>query len=192
MVQVKNQKSNSQKMNAQELDRFEDILQNGLIKVCQGMNYLKDGLLESPDLEDKWNEYIKEYIGDAVHNFNDYPEAALAWAAFLGMGVANLWDKNWEKYQEMPYTFYYGQRGWDDMDEHIIYEIIKLDETKSKRLTDTLNSCALACLGLIRHEGIEAQTADGFYCLSRAYTVFFRIGASLELERCAYRKQIIK
>ena len=118
-------------------------------------------------------------------NFNDYPEAALAWAGFLGMGVANAWDKNWEKYSSYPYTFYYGKRKWDDMDEHILYEFIGLTPEQGKKLSDLLDSCALACLGLIRHQGIEAQTADGFYCLARAYTVFFRIGAALELERLA-------
>lgn len=154
------------------LDSFETTLQNGLIKVCQGAGYLEEGLLESPDLEAKWEEYIKDYIADAVENFNDYSEAALAWAAFLGMGVANLWDRNWEKYSGKPYSFYYGSRGWDDMDEHILYELIGLDSEKGKRLSDTLESCALATLGLLRHENIETQTARGFYCLSRAYTVF--------------------
>lgn len=175
----------------QFLDSFETTLQNGLIKVCQGAGYLKEGLLESPDLEGKWDEYIKDYIADAVHNFNEYPEAALAWAGFLGMGVASAWDRNWDNYRDKPYTFYYGSRGWDDMDEHILYDFLGLDSDKGKRLSDTLESCALACLGLLQHESIETQTARGFYCLSRAYTVFYRIGVSLELERLAYRKVLI-
>lgn len=170
------------------LDSFETTLQGGLVKVCQGAGYLSEGLMESPDLEDKWNDFIKDYIADAVDNFNDYSEAALAWAAFLGMGVANLWDRNWEKYGLKPYTYYYGSRGWDNMDEHILYDILGLDSNAGAKLSDTMDSCALACLGLMRHEGIETQTSEGFYCLARAYTVFFRIGASIELERLAYHK----
>ena len=77
------------------------------------------------------------------------------------------------------------------MDEHILYEFIGLTPDQGKKLSDLLDSCALACLGLIRHQGIEAQTADGFYCLARAYTVFFRIGAALELERLAYKKVLV-
>lgn len=171
-----------------QLDRFEQTLQDGLVKLCQGSGFLKEGLLETPDLEGKWDEYIKDYIADAVENFNEYPEAALAWAGFLGMGVANRWDVNWEEYGSKPYTYYYGSRKWDDMDEHILYDILKLDAEKGKKVSDMLDSCALACLGLIRHEGIESQTAEGFYCLARAYTVFYRIGASLELERLMYKK----
>lgn len=178
-------------MNTKLYDEFENTLQDGLVKVCQGAGFLKEGLLESEDLENKWNDYIKDYIADAVANFNDYPEAALAWAGFLGMGVANAWDKNWEKYSSYPYSFYYGKRKWDDMDEHILYEFIGLTPEQGKTFSELLDSCALACLGLIRHQGIEAQTADGFYCLARAYTVFFRIGAALELERLAYKKVLV-
>ena len=179
-------------MDQNALDIFEKTLQDGLVKVCQSADRLKEGLLESPDLEAKWDEYIKDYIADAVANFNEYPEAALAWAGFLGMGVANLWDKNWDKYNQVPYSYFYGSRNWDDLDEHVLYDILALDKEAGKRVSDILDSCALACLGLIRHQGIEAQTADGFYCLARAYTVFYRIGASLELERCAYRKVYVR
>lgn len=177
--------------NAELYDNFETILQDGLVKVCQGAGFLKEGLLESPDLENKWNDYIKDYIADAVANYNEYPEAALAWAGFLGMGVANAWDKNWDKNKDMPYTFYYGKRKWDDMDEHILYEFIGLTKEQGKHVSELLDSCALACLGLIRHQGIESQTADGFYCLARAYTVFYRVGAALELERLAYKKVMV-
>ena len=72
-------------MNTKLYDEFEKTLQDGLVKVCQGAGFLREGLLESEDLENKWNDYIKDYIADAVANFNDYPEAALAWAGFLGM-----------------------------------------------------------------------------------------------------------
>ena len=74
-------------MDQNALDIFEKTLQDGLVKVCQSADRLKEGLLESPDLEAKWDEYIKDYIADAVANFNDYPEAALAWAAFLGLQI---------------------------------------------------------------------------------------------------------
>ena len=119
-------------MNTKLYDEFEKTLQDGLVKLCQGAGFLKEGLLESEDLENKWNDYIKDYIADAVANFNDYSEAALAWAGFLGMGVANAWDKNWEKYSSYPYTFYYGKRKWDDMDEHILYEFIGLTPDQGK------------------------------------------------------------
>ena len=48
-----------------------------------------------------------------------------------------------------------------------------------------------ATLGLISHEGIETETKDGFFVLSRCYTVFYKLGASLELRRLGYEKSCI-
>ena len=43
--------------------------------------------------------------------------------------------------------------------------------------------------GRIRHEGVEAQTAQGFSLLARTYTVLCRIGAAVELYRQKYSLQ---
>ena len=175
--------------NKELLDNFEKTLQMGLMRVCSGAGLLGDELLSSEDIDSKWEEFIKDYVADAVENFNEYPEAALAWAGFLGMAVAHNWDDNWTFHRHDSYKSYYGNRGWDDMDEHILHGGLGLglQGKEAKKISDTLQSCALATLGLIRHEGIEAQTATGFYALSRSYGVFFRIGAAMELFRLGYK-----
>lgn len=175
--------------NSEILDKFEKVLQDGLVKVLRGCSVLGDGKLpESDDIEDIWqNSYMESYVGDAVENFNDYPEAALAWAAFLGMGVANNWDKDWQAHSSDPYTAYYGPRGWDDMDEHILGPMLSLTPEYAAKLSDAFYSCAESTLGLMRHEGIEVQTKDGFYILVRAYCVFYRLGAAVELQRLGYK-----
>ncbi len=172
------------------LDNWEHLLEEGLLKLCNGAGLLDGEVIGSPDLEAVWNSYIKDYTADAVENFNSYPEAALSWAAFLGLGVAHSWDTDWGIYKDAPYTAYYGSRGWDDMDEHILRDLLhlSLDSHDAKKISDTLLSCALAALGLIRHEGIETQTELGFYILTRSYTVLFRIGAAIELKRLGYKK----
>lgn len=170
------------------LDNFEKTLEAGLLKVCSGAGLLEDKVLGSTDIDEAWERYIKDYIGDAVVNFNGYPDAAVAWAAFLGMGVAYNWDLNWRLHYKDKYTDYYGSRGWDDMDEHILHDLLglKLDGPEAMKISDTMLSCATATLGLIRHEGVESQTEEGFYVLARAYTVMFRIGAAVELKRLKY------
>ena len=171
------------------LDYYEKTLMDGLIKVCQGAGVLKGSeLLSSADIDAKWEEYIKPYIEDAVGNFNQYPEAALGFAAFLGMAVAHNWDADWAAHKDDPYQSYYGSRGWDDLDEHTMWELLRLTKDYGKQLSDALDSCALATLGLIRHEQIEAETELGFYVLSRSYTVMYKLGAALELERLGYKK----
>lgn len=172
------------------LDKFEKILEDGLVKICSGAG-LFDEMVSSPDIDGKWDEYIKGYIEDAVSNFNEYPEAAIAWAAFLGMGVARRWDEDWKRYSKAEYSDYYGSRGWDDMDEHIMYEIQHLAPDFAKKVSDTLDSCALATLSLISHEGIETQTQFGFFILARAYSVMYRIGEAIELKRLGYRKVLL-
>lgn len=175
----------------QFLDGFEKTLEAGLVKVCQGAGVLKADIVSNPDFDEVWDAYIKDYIADAVDNFNEYPEAAIAWAAFLGMGVANNWDADWAAHSKDAYTSYYGPHGWDDLDEHVLYEMLHLKKDYAAKLSDTMDSCALATLGLIRHEAIETQTANGFFVLSRVYSVMFRLGVSIELERLGYKKVLV-
>jgi hypothetical protein len=175
------------------LDNYEKILQNGLLKVCSGENLLGGEMLDCPDADEKWDGYIKDYIADAVENINEYPEAAIAWAGFLGMAVAHNWDGYWTLHRHDAYKDYYGGRGWDDMDEHILHGVLglDLDGPEAKKISNTLQNCALAALGLIRHEGIETQTELGFFVFARTYTVLFRIGVSMELFRLGYKKELV-
>lgn len=171
------------------LDNFEKTLRDGLIKVCRSAGVLGDEKFQSsPDIKARWEDgLLKDFTADAVENFNEYPEATLAWAGFLGMAVANGWDKDWETHKSDRYQDFYGERGFDDMDENILWNIIGLKKDYSAKVSSCLNSCAQATLGLIRHQGIEAQTAEGFYILIRAYSVMYEIGAAIELRRLGYK-----
>jgi len=174
-------------METVQLDRFERTLEEGLVKICANAGML-DGMMTSEDIDAKWEEYIKDYVSDAVENFNGYPVAAIGFSAFLGMAVANGWDRDWDNSKKAPYSHWYGNRGFDDMDDHILGDVLKLQEEYGKKVSNLIESCAEATLGLIRHEGIEAQTAEGFYVLVRCCSVLFRIGEAIELKRLGYKK----
>ncbi len=181
-------------MDTAYLDNYEKLLEDGLLKLCRGAGLLDGEVLRSPDIDSVWEDgYVRDYVADAVENFNSYPEAALSWAAFLGMGVAHNWDSDWEARKGDGYASYFGSRGWDDMDEHVLYGLLGLSAgcPEAKRISDTMLSCALATLGLIRHEGVETQTELGFYILVRSYTVLYRIGAAIELRRLGYKKVLL-
>ena len=180
-------------MDTEFLDNYEKVLEEGLVKICANSGYVKDELLDSPDVTAKWEDYIKDYVADAVENFNQYPEAAIAWAAFLGMAVAAAWDKDWSKGKDAPYQSYYGSRGWDDMDEHVLRDIfyLNLEKDEAKKLSNTFMACSYAALGLMRHEQVEAQTSTGFYVLTRTFTVMYRIGAGVALKRLGYKKYAV-
>lgn len=170
-------------------DNYEKTLLEGLMKVCSSAGLMDGTLLGSEDLDGKWESIIKDYIADAVLQFNDYPEATIAWPAFIGMAVACMWDNDWEVFKDLPYASLYGEHGFDDMDEHILRDIMKipLDSEEASKIVDAMDSCALAALALIRHEGVEAQTAQGFFILARTYTVMFKIGVSTALKRMKYK-----
>lgn len=169
-------------------DSFEEKLRAELIKLCTQFEKLNGKLLSSPDIDEKWDEYARECVSDAVVNFNGYPVVALAWAAYLGAGVASRWDCGWESHKSDKYQDYYGAQGYDDMDEHITRDIIgkALDSMEAKEMAALFSTLAEKTLGLIRHEGFESQSVEAYYILIRCVKVMYQIGASVELKRLGY------
>lgn len=170
-------------------DMFEEKLRKELLKLCTQFGMLKGTLLQSEDIDGKWNEFGRDYMIDAVHEFNSYPEVTMAWSAYLGMAVACQWDSNWRQNHKNKYQDYYGSRGYDDMDEHIVRDILgyALDSKEAQEISNVLSSCAQATLNLIRHEGFESQSVEAYYVLIRCVKVMFQIGASIELHRLGYK-----
>ncbi|MCQ2174078.1 MAG: hypothetical protein MJY61_02960 [Bacteroidales bacterium] len=178
------------------LDNFESVLEGGLLKICKSSKVLdetceQDGrVFLSPDIEQVWDRFVKDYVGDAVENFNEFPDAAIGFAGFLGMAVAHFWDSDWDSHREDGYADYYGSRGFDDMDDHILADVLKLDESDSAFTVSLMKSLSMAVQVLLRREQIESQTDIGFYALVRSYGVVFRVGAAVELYRLGYRKTV--
>lgn len=170
------------------LDNFEQMLENGLLKVC-GIG----SMLSSEDITLRWEEFIKDYVADGVENWNGWPEVALAWAGYLGVAVAHQWDADWQAHSHDSYRSYYGPHGYDDMDENIIQRVLGLDlsSPSASAIKSKLQNCASAVLALYRHEHIEIQTEAGFYILVRSFGVMYRIGAAVELARLGYRNEFI-
>lgn len=170
-------------------DAFEQKLRLELIKLCTQFGMMGGQLLRSDDIDAKWDEFGRECMIDAVHNFNDYPEVALAWPGYLGMAVARHWDENWHRHHANPYQYYYGTRGYDDMDEHIVRDVLgyALDSERAGAISDILAKCATLTLTLIRREGFESQSIEAYYILIRCVKVMFQIGESMELHLLGYK-----
>lgn len=176
-------------MNTLYLDQFEGKVINELLKLCTSYNVLEGQLLITDDFNEIWNKYAPEYVADAMKEIKEYPSVALAWAAYLGMGVANIWDKNYDTMQKKEYKSYYGPRGFDDMDEYIISNIIgyAINSPEANRITQILQGCAHLAETLIRHEEIEPQSEMAFHIYARTVKALFKIGVSLELKRLGYK-----
>lgn len=180
-------------MDYEFLDKFETSLQDTLLRMCTNNGMLSGTLLESADIEQRWHDLAPEYMVDAVKEIAQYPTVALAWASYLGMAMANGWHIDWEKCSKMTYPEFYGPRGFDDMDDHIIFDILCLtpNSVEANRLKDAIRVAAEHTLSQIHHSGIEPQSIMAFHTFARACKVLFRIGAAIELNRLGYEYKAV-
>lgn len=151
-------------------------------------------LLESEDIDNKWKEIAPEYLADAVCQVNDYPTVSVAWAAYLGMAIAYGWDKDWTFYSQKEYKSFYGNRGFDNMDDNIIENILHLNP-KSKdaeQIEAIIRTCAQTTISFIRHEQIEPQSPTAYHAFIKACKVMYKTGASIELKRLGYKMEKIQ
>lgn len=171
------------------LDRFESQLIDEMLRIVTSRMLLNGTLLSSEDIDYRWHELAPEYMVDAVKEIAQYPTVAVAWAGYLGMAIANGWDKDWSTTQKASYQSFYGKDGFDDMDEHIVQNIlgIKLESDTAQWIEKTIRVCAQTAVSRIRHEGIEPQSPMAFHIFSRAVKSMYRIGAAIELKRLGYK-----
>lgn len=174
---------------SQYYNEYEERLQIELLKLCTSHGMLEGTLLASDDIDERWNDYASHYMADSVSQINTFPAAAIAWAGYVGMAVAHRWDEDWEQYAEEEYDALHGERGFDDMDEHIVQNILglALESEEAAKIEDTMRSCAHTAMTLIRREQVEGQSTKAFYIFARTAKVLYRIGAALELRRLGYR-----
>ena len=175
-------------MDIQYLIRLEEKMQNELLRLCTERGVLKGVLLATEDIDEHWKILAPEYMGDAVPEIAKYPTVSVSWAAYLGMAVAYGWDADWETFLKMPYQSYYGEQGFDDMDEHIVRDLLRLslDSRTAKELEATIRSCGEKAVDLIRFEQVPPQSELAFHVFARACKSMFRIGAAIQLKRMGY------
>ena len=175
--------------NIQYYDTYEENLLREILKMCTSLGMLDGELLASEDIDQKWKEWAPEYIAEALPEVNSYPEFAIACAGYAGMAVAHWWDQDWGRHHSARYESLHGARGFDDMDEFIVQNILglKLDSVEAKQIMNILLCCAQKAVTFIQHEHIEHQTVKAFHIFARTVRVMFKIGAALELKRQGYR-----
>lgn len=170
-------------------DSFENNLQERLLGIATECGMLEGTLLSSSDIDDFWLSVAPGYLADAVTQVQNYPTVSLAWAAYLGLGVACGWDLDWNTFSKADYQYFLGPNGFDDMDDHIVGDILGLaiDGSEAAGLEKVFRSCAQLSIDLIRHEQVEPQSPMAFHIFARACKAMYRIGASIELKRLGYR-----
>ena len=170
-------------------DKYEESLAQELLRICTSLGMLDGVMLESEDINQKWKEFAPEYIAEALPEINTYPEVSLAWAGYLGMAIAEFWDTDWSGHHNDKYTELHGSRGFDNMDDHIMVDILghDLESKEAQSLTLMLQTCAQHCITKIHHEQVEHQTTKAFHIYARTVRTMFRIGESLQLKKKGYK-----
>lgn len=171
------------------LDKFEEKMRLNLLKMATERGVLEGKLLESDDINEYWKKIEANYVADAVPEIAKYPTVSVAWAMYLGMAVAYCWDLDWNTCKYKEYECFYGDEGFDNMDDHIVRDIlmIPLESEDGRKLISTVQTLAQETVGMIRHEQIEPQSPMAFYAFSRACKTMFVIGAAMELHELGYK-----
>ncbi|MCQ2192410.1 MAG: hypothetical protein MJZ23_06040 [Paludibacteraceae bacterium] len=176
-------------MDEKFLETFEGKLLDTLLRISSQNGLTDKQLLQTEDIGKRWQQLAPEYMADAVPNIQDYPSFSVGCALYLGMGVAWGWDADWETYKNAEYKSYYGDQGFDNMDDHItehLYGIRKWTD-EAKQFQAGIKQIAEATVSAIRHEQIEPQSQLAFYMFHSACKVMFFIGASIGLKRLGYK-----
>lgn len=171
------------------LENFESRVTDELLRMCKQYGQLDGTLLATDDIDARWNDFAPEYMADAVPNIASYPTVAIAWAGYIGMGVAHLWDGDWTAHCKDDYKSFYGEQGFDDMDEHIVRDIIgfHLQSQEAAKIEEMMRRLGETALTLIRRERIEPQSPMAFHVYARVVKVMYRLGAAIELKRLGYK-----
>ena len=160
-----------------------------LMEICRSKGLHGGELLQTPDLDEKWQELAPGFLADAVPEFNGYPEVVLAWAAYLGTAVAWCWDTDWTAYSGKDYKFFCGEKGFDYMDEHITEQLLgmPLGSDAAEALASRMRSLAGDAYSYLLHAGLEAGSTAAFQAVLATIEVLFTLAASIELHTLGYK-----
>lgn len=178
----------------QHISDFEQKLTQKLVEQTTRYNILAGKLLSSQDINEYWRQHAPEYLADAVLQVRQYPLTSVAWAAYMGMGVAHEWDTNWERGSQLAYTHYYGDQGFDNMDDHVMANLLGVDieSVHATTLAVIVQNLARTTISTIQHQGVEPQTKMAYLLFATSCKAMFRLGAAIELFRLGYKWERLK
>lgn len=178
-------------MQAQEyLDNYEKKVAESLQTYLKTKELITPMLPECPDVEAAWAAVCQAYIPDGTREFNNYPQVSLGWMMYIGMAVAQMWDIDWQAYEDKDiYELLRTGRGYDEMDEYILEDVLGLQ--KDDDLADIVYDCATISHRLLMTEGFEPGTELAFLAYVSTLKELYRAGMALWLTRLGYKMQAI-
>ena len=143
---------------------------------------------ECPDVEAKWPAIAEAYLPDCAREFANYPVASLGWMMFVAMAVTKYWDEDWEKYDKIEdlYLHLRDKRGYDNLDEYILDEVLDLHGDAAEQLQTLVGDCAERVKRALYHQDIEPGTADAFKAYVACLQCMYQAGIAVQLKSLGY------
>lgn len=145
-------------------------------------------LPECPDVEGKWPAIAEAYLPDGAREFANYPVASLGWMMFIAMAVTKFWDKDWERYDKIDdmYLYLRDKRGYDNLDEYILDEVLDLHGNEAEALQELVGDCAERVKRTIFGLDIEPGTIDAFKAYVAGLQTMYQMGMAMQLKAMGY------
>lgn len=168
---------------------FEVRIRENLCRYLLEQGLIDERMPECPDVEDKWREVGEAYLPDGVREYGAWPTVSLGWMMFVGMALARLWDTDWENCgcRTDLYASLRDARGYDSMDDHIMEDVLALDEDSRKKTSALVAECAGRTDSMLRHENIEPGTPEAFRAYVACLHQLYLMGMAVELKALGYR-----
>ena len=171
------------------MENFGDKLKVLLLQYLRQEGVVGERFPICQDVEDKWQNILTAYMPDGVREYNEYPMVSLGWIMFVGMAMAKYWDLDWEKYADKDdiYETLRKQRGFDEMDEYILEEVLEFDEEKCKKITDIVAECACITNTFLRNQNIEPGTKAAVEAYLECLHQMYLMGMAVQLNDMGYK-----
>jgi len=170
------------------MDDFAATLLSDLHRCLCERGAVDERFPECPDVEEKWPAIAEAYLPDGVREFASYPVASLGWMMFVAMAVTKFWDEDWERYGKMEdlYVMLRGKRGYDNLDEYIMDEVLDLHGDDAESLQNMVGDCAERAKRLLFKQDIEPGTADAFKGYVACLQCMYQLGMAVQLKSMGY------
>lgn len=168
---------------------FEEKVHKELFGYLVKSDQIDKHVPQCPDVEDLWPEIVREYLPDGAREFSQYPRVSLGWVMFIGMALAKFWDEDWVKYaaEGKFYSRLREPRGYDHLDDTVVYDILKYEGEAADMLSDVVADCASRVYSMISHEHVEPGTEAALGCYLGALHQLYLAGMAMELKTLGYK-----
>ena len=170
------------------MEDFATILLADLQRYLVQRDAVDERLPECPDVEGKWPAIAEAYLPDGAREFANYPVASLGWMMFIAMAVAKFWDEDWVKYDQIEdlYLYLRDKRGFDNLDEYILDEVLDLHGDDAEAMQNLVGDCAERAKRALFKRDIEPGTVEAFKGYVDCLQCMYQLGMAVQLKAMGY------